>query len=240
MESVFYYVFILIINLIVFLPFIIIGILAIISNNTPNNKIITSIRKQTINERRGDIGEWLTYNVLLSPQVLGSRKILRNLYIPMNKGHFTEIDIVMIHESFIFVVENKSYSGWIYGCEDATHWTQTFKSGRRYHFYNPMKQNNTHVYALSKYLNMPVNNIFSIIVFGEGCTLKQIPSSSRTPTIILNRHELAVVLNNIISSSETRFTLENIDEIYNALLPLSLTDEKTLENHVERINSINN
>ena len=92
----------------------------------------------------GQYGEYLTEYALLSRSMEGYYVVLKNLYLPM-KGKNTEIDLLTIHEKGIFVFESKNYSGWIFGSEDQLKWTQCFKSGQRKHFYNPIKQNRTHI-----------------------------------------------------------------------------------------------
>ena len=46
---------------------------------------------------------------------LPSFEVVRNLYVPQGGGRVTEIDMVLIHNSGIYVLEIKNYSGWIYG-----------------------------------------------------------------------------------------------------------------------------
>lgn len=85
-------------------------------------------------------------------------KFLFNLYIPKPDGQTTEIDILMISRSGIFVYESKNYSGWIFGDEKRRYWYQTLYAGRgrRAHketFYNPVMQNAGHIRHLKKFLD---------------------------------------------------------------------------------------
>lgn len=63
----------------------------------------------------GTLGEFLTFQVL--DRINGYKKIVTNCYIEKNDGSTTELDIVMIHETGIYVFESKNYSGWIFGSE---------------------------------------------------------------------------------------------------------------------------
>ena len=44
-------------------------------------------------------------------QLTGYKRILYNCYIPKPDGGTTEIDIILIHETGIYVIESKNYKG---------------------------------------------------------------------------------------------------------------------------------
>ena len=71
-------------------------------------------------------------------------KMLFNCYIPNRSGDKTEIDMIMLCQKGIYVIENKNYSGWIFGNEKSKNWCETLK-GKKYFFYNPIKQNRSHI-----------------------------------------------------------------------------------------------
>ena len=50
--------------------------------------------------------------------------------MPRDDGETTEIDVLMLHTSGIYVFESKNYSGWIFGDEKSKTWTQTLPNGR--------------------------------------------------------------------------------------------------------------
>ena len=52
----------------------------------------------------------------------------------------------------IFCIETKNYIGWIFGSENQDKWTQTLYNGEKNQFLNPLKQNKSHIYHLSKVL----------------------------------------------------------------------------------------
>ena len=60
-------------------------------------------------------------------------KLLFNCYIPNRSGAKTELDIIMISTKGIYVIENKNYSGWIFGDEQSKNWCETLK-GKKYFF----------------------------------------------------------------------------------------------------------
>jgi hypothetical protein len=74
---------------------------------------------------KGKSGEYLVYKVLQNYEKDGA-KFLFNCYLPKNNNNdTTEIDVIMIHNSGIYVFESKNYSGWIFGSEHQQKWTQT-------------------------------------------------------------------------------------------------------------------
>ena len=65
-------------------------------------------------------------------RIRGRKYILHNIYVPLKNGKSTaEIDIILIHKKGLFVVENKNYSGWIYGEEQELKWIQVQKRDGR-------------------------------------------------------------------------------------------------------------
>lgn len=179
---------------------------------------------------KGLYGEYLTFEKL--EKVSGDKKILANLYIP--KGDkTTEIDLVMIHETGIYVLESKNYSGWIFGNDKDRYWMQVINKNEKNKFYNPIKQNNSHVKYLAKLLDNDTYNYISIIAFSERCTLKKITNES--DAIILNRDKLDAEMINRIKDKERKLTKEEIEIIYNILKSYTQVSEEEKQNHIKNI-----
>lgn len=99
---------------------------------------------------------------------------------PTSESDLTQIDCIALGEQGIFVFESKDLEGWIYGRGDQIHWTAVFDYGKEKHrFYNPVKQNNTHVKAVQTIFPHPVP-VFSMIVFGNDSILKQVSAIPAT------------------------------------------------------------
>lgn len=79
--------------------------------------------------------------------------VINNVIIPSKNGT-SQIDHVVVSPFGIFVIETKNYKGWIFGYENNKKWKETFKTTEGSYFWNPIKQNWGHVYALSEYLNL--------------------------------------------------------------------------------------
>lgn len=90
--------------------------------------------------------------------------------------------MVFLHESGLYVIESKNYSGWIFGNEEQEHWTQClrgkFHTTQKYSFYNPLRQNETHICALMELLKDDTVPYYSYVVFGNNCELKNIQLTS--------------------------------------------------------------
>ena len=189
---------------------------------------------------KGKYGEYLTYKYLKEMEASGA-KFLFNVYIPKNGGT-TEIDVLMISPKGIFVFESKNYGGWIFGNESQKSWCQTLPISwgkcRKEHFYNPIMQNQTHIEALKKLLGEQIP-MYSIIVFSDRCTLKDVTVNSRDICVI-NRCKIASVVSSIYGQTwYDSLDKDSIFEIYNQLYPFSQVDEGTKVQHVANIHHNN-
>lgn len=123
----------------------------------PKQKSVISIYKEQTGNglfstmfNKGHFGEFSSYGKLA--KLPGYHKALFNIYIPNGKEKTTEIDLVYLHETGIYVIESKNYSGWIFGDEKSQKWVQTFPNGQKFSFYNPINQNLGHIKALKALL----------------------------------------------------------------------------------------
>ena len=87
-----------------------------------------------------------------------------------------QIDHIVIFPWGLLVIEDKNFSGWIYGKEEEKYWTRVFFKDKET-FYNPIKQNEKHVKALRQMLadcNVRYQHVHyeSLIVFSNECKLK--------------------------------------------------------------------
>lgn len=194
----------------------------------------------------GRYGEYLTYIYIREYEQNGA-KFLFNVYLPRENNETTEIDVLMIYKSGLYVFESKNYSGWIFGDEKSKNWTQTLPSGRKSHkehFFNPIMQNKLHIKWLLNALERDIPT-HSIIVFSERCTLKSINNVSSNIKVI-KRGDVKSTVDQIDLSTGEILTNETIDEIYNKLYNSSQVDENTKEKHIENIkqriedNAVNN
>lgn len=182
---------------------------------------------------KGNYGEFLTYSMLES--LKAPHKLMSNLYIPREDGTTTELDLIMIAETGIYVFESKNYSGWIFGDERYKHWTQTLPNKQKYKFFNPIWQNKAHIKALEAVIGIEDKELTkSYIIFSERCTLKKINVISPFVRVI-KRDSLMRTLKQEMIESRKVLSLNQIDRIYFSLKPYTLADAATKQAHIEAI-----
>jgi hypothetical protein len=91
-------------------------------------KQLTSVdideQRQIWDERgKGYYGEYLLF-CRLYKDIAGTGKILMNLDIPVDDVNKTEIDLLLIHETGLYVFEIKHHKGIIYGKDTDSVWTE--------------------------------------------------------------------------------------------------------------------
>ena len=186
---------------------------------------------------RRDLGLWGEYLTFYCLRKLGGyKKFLFNCYIPKENGALTEIDLIILHGSGVFVFESKNYSGWIFGNETDAQWTQSFPSGRKEHFFNPLKQNNAHIKQLQRFLPGLLADTFrSVIVFSERCTLRKITLTSRRHIVVKRSEALRAVM---LDASRQILSPSDIDAIYQRLYPQTQLSAQEKQAHRQRVSDI--
>lgn len=182
----------------------------------------------------GRRGEKLTERELKMVSLFGRKgKTLRNLYVPKDNGETSEIDVVYITQKGIFVFESKNYSGWIFGDEKGSCWTVSLPNGQKNRFYNPIKQNKTHVKWLRRFVGEQVP-LFSVIVFSERCALKKVTVES--PDVhVIQRDRTYATVREIWDSHEDALSEDEVAALYEKLRPLTNADEALKAAHVADI-----
>lgn len=159
-------------------------------------KTVTSVNRGTKTER--------DLILTLLKRGIPAQTIFHDLYIRKQNGKFSQIDVVVATAEGILVFEVKDYSGRIYGDANYTNWTKVMAYGKKkYRFYNPIKQNNSHIQSLKKQLEQFKNiPFFSIILFYGNCELKEINYVPQG-TYLVKAHRLFEVLKHIKKNNET-------------------------------------
>lgn len=186
---------------------------------------------------KGRYGEYLTYCKLSKIQSPG--KFLFNVYIPKNDGTTTEIDMLLIHGSGIYVFESKNYSGWIFGNETQKYWTQTLPQGKgkapqKNKFLNPIFQNKGHIKALRAFLDNEQLPVRSVIVFSERCELKKIEVTD-AGCIVVKRDDLPRAIRRCVQQSGTVLSPGQIEGLFQKLYPLTQVSEEQKQAHIDNI-----
>lgn len=186
------------------------------------------------NEWLGNYGEKLTERELKWVNLFGRKgKTLRNIYIPKEGGQTSEIDLLYITQKGIFVFESKNYSGWIFGDENSQFWTAMLPNRQKNRFYNPIKQNRSHMKWLRRNVGESVP-LFSIIVFSERCELKKVTVESPDVKVIKRDRTYATV-RSIWEHAPDALTEEKVTELYELLREFTDVDQAIRDAHIENI-----
>lgn len=95
-------------------------------------------------------------------------EVFNNVILEYAPGRSIEIDHIVITEGGFFVIETKSQKGTITGTEEDDRWHQEKKYYQEdKDFYNPVKQNNSHIYHLRGLFKNNPPKMTSIIIFTE-------------------------------------------------------------------------
>lgn len=158
---------------------------------------------------RGSVGEQDTISVLKHWSNKNSiyHKIIPNFIFKPIDGSNTQIDVIYINSSGLFVIEVKNWEGRVIGSIDDEIWTR-IKNHKEYQYKNPLIQNEIHIKKLSKLLPRSIP-IYSLIVFASNnvshLNIKNVVSITRTG-IYLSEVEPKDVLSN-----------QEIDNLYQLL-----------------------
>ena len=175
-------------------------------------------QRQIWDERgKGYYGEYLVFCELYK-HLEGCGKILMNLNIPTESGNTTEIDLLLIHETGMYVFEIKHYKGTIYGKDTDNVWTQYFRTSSNSVFKNPIEQNGYHIRALKKmFQNIPIQSI--VLFTSPECEL-QIENYNNYINVC-KLGNLNSILRSKFKILDKKYSLDEIEQIFKKLLPYS-------------------
>jgi hypothetical protein len=207
-------------------------------------EVVGSIPSAT--EIAGKIGEDAVSRAVYTACQFDKRhyKILRNVYIPQKRGNYTEIDVLLLHETGVYVFESKNLSGSVYGDMDHLQWQRYKKNGDKEFIPNPIRQNEGHIRALCEYLNQNKYQfrVFSMIVFGTKSNLKFVPED----TSLMSIHDIYNLEMDLIKKMQSRqsfYSANTIDAWCKKLLPCTMLSEEEKQKHKDsitrRFNKIN-
>lgn len=163
-------------------------------------------------------------------------KLLRNVYIPKPNGKYSEIDVLLLHETGVYVFESKNLSGTVYGDYKHPQWERYKKNGEKDFIVNPIKQNEGHINALCNYLQLNKYQLraFNMVVFGSKAELKYIPENSSFNSI----HEiynLEMELIKKMTSQKNFYSQKTIDSWCSLLVPCMMIPKEEKQKHKEQV-----
>ncbi len=118
---------------------------------------------------RGRRGEAVVKSALLF-NFPAEYKTLHNITLPTGDGT-TQIDHVIVSPYGVFCLETKTMQGWIFGSAEQRTWTQVIYK-KKTQFQNPLRQNYKHTETIRSLLNLPKDQVHSVIAFVGSATFK--------------------------------------------------------------------
>lgn len=171
-------------------------------------------------DQRGIIGE-NTVSRYIGHTVENEKYVIENLILT-DDDKSSQIDHIVINPMGIFVIETKNYSGSIYGSENQQEWTQVLQYGKiKNKFYNPLKQNASHIYRIKKIVgNLPIK---SLVVFVQdnplytdaknAIPISQLKQTLQTGEVVLTADEMKNAYETLLSHKSTISLEDHINNI---------------------------
>lgn len=138
--------------------------------------------------------------------------VFQNIYLNSANGRVTEIDVLAIHNTGIYIIECKFMNSKVIGDADDKNWVQIKNNNVCIDFLNPVIQNNNHLNACKMFLDKFKLPYYSIIVFGDKCILPDIKSYKVKDTYIVRKKELASLMR-LFTSQKKLYSNKVIDAI---------------------------
>lgn len=147
--------------------------------------VIASLHSPTIQSTKGRLGEALVRSRLEKNLPPDKYVVINNLYLPLGNRGTTQIDHVVVSPFGVFVIETKTFTGWVFGDKHSTQWTQMIH-GKKFRFQNPIRQNWLHICAISDNLGLPKDFLRGIVVFAGDAEFK-----TSMPEGVVYAHDIA-------------------------------------------------
>lgn len=158
-----------------------------------------------------------------------------DMYIPYNNSYI-QVDAILVTHRGLIVIECKNYMGHIYGSVHKDYWAQ-YRGRKSYKIINPVVQNNNHIKAIKKFLNLEIP-CYNIINYGNADFRKVYLGDSNA--ILINRTEIVDMILNILNKSP--YIVNNYDYITNILRNIEhyRDDPKIQKQHKDYVNRCKN
>lgn len=165
--------------------------------------------------------------------------VLSDIMFKGNSGYTTQIDHIVLSIYGIFVIETKNYSGTVYGAANDMYWRHINRAGVASKMYNPIRQNNGHIKALARVLDLGyervVNNSCDFVVF----------SSKTNLSLNLGAYAQKVVsfdylIYAIRQYTQIRFTEQEVWHMYGMLKTMNMKSKYSRNKHNKQVEALNN
>lgn len=174
---------------------------------------------------RGKIGESKVSKRLKKLAKKYGGHVIDDVIIPGENDKTSQIDHIYISKYGLYVVETKNYSGRIYGNDKQREWTQVLAYGNtKNKLYNPVMQNQTHIYRLLQLLNVKMDAC-SVVVFVRG-NVNYIESDH-----VFTLYDLKHLLDDVKPCVDD----DTVEKIFDTIMEYKVNPTKTNKEHVKEI-----
>lgn len=126
-------------------------------------------------------------------------RLFQNVFLESVSGGATEIDVLAVHNTGIYVIECKNLIGKITGTTSDKYWQHIKADNTQYEFLSPIIQNNIHINACKKLLNKFNMPYYSIIVFNNKCIMPDITSYKAKNAYVIYQKEMMSLIKYLTS-----------------------------------------
>jgi hypothetical protein len=209
--------------------------------NTPYF-IDTKLPFSDLPKDRGTLFEIEIYDRLKS-EFKNDIQIIHNLLIPKINAvnEYSEIDLIAIHFSGIYVIEVKNYSGPVTGKDEDEYWKpyvqdvdnnnqQSYKQNfaikgfSQYGLYNPIKQNEGHIQSL---VALVPNSYINKVIFSDTMLI----GPSMHPKIF----SMSGFVDFLKKTTSQKYNAYDLTKIKESILKVKVTDPGALSLHKARL-----
>ena len=219
--------------LVVLLVAVIVAVVIIISSQAgkSSNQWMQRPKRRQKTVDKGAAGEYMVA-LVLGGNIAGVQYIVNDLTISERVGQSSQVDHILINTLGIWVIETKNYAGKIYGTEEAKEWHQYLAGGNTQNsFYNPKRQNASHIYNVKKALDIKNDNILhGVVVFPDPSV--DLSHVSASGVCYLDNLKLMVQ-----SETGVRLTDGQMIGFYNHLMKIKSSNTVSLQEHVNNIHT---
>lgn len=173
-------------------------------------------------------------SMLIASKMFSPYCVFMDSYFKSDGDRFSQIDVIAVSKHGVFVIEAKDYNCWITGDSDHKYWRASYYGGQKESLYNPIYQNRRHASLISKLISDQRVPVYSMIVFGDGATLKDVHGVPRH-TYVVQNSTIIDALRDLANSPATlsEESVKNICKIiyHSRIIP----DNAMRESHIKRI-----
>lgn len=191
---------------------------------------------------KGEIFEREVFDYIHN-NVKGYKRVLVDLLIPNGVGGTTQIDIVLVHRSGIYVIECKNYNATVSGGLLDAEWVVKYKNGKEYGVYNPVMQNEGHIKNLMYVLRGYKKSCYkSLVLFSDrsvldGCGCNKVIKSIKT--IVTTESNLPKCVKSINKSKDI-ISIKSVSDVYYSLNKYARSSKKAKEKHSNYVKGVQN